>query len=87
MIDAYDKNYLLNKIKGEIKMTDQNQNTSDQEKKSGPSVGMIVGIILLIVAIFAMGFFVLSNMNTVGDPDQLPEEDPPVTLPVETPED
>ena len=68
-------------------MTDQNQNTSDQETKSGPSIGLIVGIILLVVAVFAVGFFVLSNMNTVDDPSQLPEEDPPVTLPVEATEE
>lgn len=68
-------------------MTDQNQNTSEKESKSGPSIGLIVGIILLIVAIFAVGFFVLSNMNFVDDPSQLPEEDPPVTLPVEPTEE
>ena len=47
---------------------------------------MIVGIIVLIAAIFAVGFFVLSNINTVDDPSQLPEGDPPATLPEELPE-
>jgi flagellar basal body-associated protein FliL len=63
-------------------MANQNQNTSGQESKSGPSIAMIVGIIVVIVAIFAAGFFVLSK----DEPGQLPEEDPPATLPEELPE-
>ena len=42
---------------------------------------MIIGIIVLIVAIFAAGFFVLSTF----EPGQPPDEDIPATQPEELP--
>ena len=52
-------------------MADQNQNqsTSDQESKSGPSIALIIGGIVLILAVFAVIFFVLLKDDTAQPPD------------------
>lgn len=50
-------------------MADEKQNNSNQETKSGPSTGLIVGIIVAVIAVFAVGFFVLSQ----DEPEEPPE--------------
>ena len=50
-------------------MTDQKQNTSEKESKSGPSIALIIGAIVVIVGIFAVGFFVLSKDDTAQPPE------------------
>jgi len=53
------------------------QITSDQESKSGPSIALIIGAIVVVIGIFAVGFFVLSRDDTAQPPEIDVPEPPP----------
>ena len=67
-------------------MTDKKQSATEKEKKSGPSVGLIIGIIIVVIAVIAAGVFMLSDGNSADGPSNLPEDEPPATLPEDSPE-
>ena len=53
------------------------QSTSEKESKSGPSIALIIGAIVVVIGIFAVGFFVL----TKDEPAQPPDIDVPAPPP------